>query len=230
MEQKEYKLHRISLLTVSSFLIYRPGEAILVDCGKQDSEEKIIKEMARLGLQPEDLKLLLLTHAHYDHAGSARRLKELCGCRILIHRREASRLEAGFTPIPSGTRWKAKVLVSIGRIFARRLMTYPPAKPDLLVEDSASLDEFGFPGKIIHMPGHTFGSLVVLLDGGEMLTGDTLFGVPGKRIFPPFAEDEAELLKSWERLSRMKVSVFYPAHGISISFDKFLKEFAVLST
>ena len=87
MEQKEYKLHRIFLITVSSFLLYRAGEAILVDCGKQGSELKIIEEMSRLGLQATDLRLLLLTHAHYDHAGSACKIKELTGCRILIHRK-----------------------------------------------------------------------------------------------------------------------------------------------
>ena len=227
---EEYTLHRISLINVSAYLLFRPGEAILVDCGNQGSEEKIMDEMTGLGLQPGMLRLLILTHAHYDHAGSAARIKELTGCQILIHRSEASRLEAGFTPIPSGTRWKARFLVSVGRVFARSLMKYPPAIPDLFVEESFSLKEFGFPGKVIHTPGHTFGSMVVLLERGEMVAGDTLFGVPGKRIFPPFAEDQPGLLESWKRISTMDVECFYPAHGRSISYSKFMHEYAELST
>jgi hydroxyacylglutathione hydrolase len=229
MEKQEYGLHRISLVGVAAYLLFKPGEAILVDSGRQGSEEKILLEMARMGLQPTDLKLLILTHAHYDHAGSAQRLKEVTGCRILIHRKEASRLEAGFTPIPSGTRWKAKVVVAVGRIFARHLMKFPSASPDILMEDFFNLAEFGFPGRLIHTPGHTPGSVVVLLEKGEMITGDTLFGLAGKRIFPPFAEDKTELKKSWKKISEMEINIFYPAHGVPISGDKFMKEFVELS-
>jgi glyoxylase-like metal-dependent hydrolase (beta-lactamase superfamily II) len=209
-------------------LIYRPGEAILVDCGNKGSEVKIIQDMTRLGLRPEDLRLLVLTHAHFDHAGAARRLKELTGCRIMVHSKEASRLKAGFTPIPAGTRWKARVLVALGRTFAKGLMKYPPAIPDLLVEESASLAGFGFKGRVIHSPGHTPGSMVLFMERGEMVAGDTLFGVPGKRIFPPFAEDRAELLRSWEMISRMDVKLFYPAHGRSLGRASFLNELEVL--
>ncbi len=225
---EKYTLHRISLVNVSAFLLFKPGEALLVDCGNQGSESKIIEEMARLGLQPESLKLLILTHAHYDHAGSARRLKELCGCKIMIHRSEASRLEAGYTPIPAGTRWKAKVIATVGRLFARRIMRYPSAVPDILVDESASLTEFGFPGRIIHTSGHSLGSMVVLMEDGEMLAGDTLIGIPGKRIFPPFAEDLPGLLQSWKLLSELQVSTFHPAHGRSISFSKFNEEYSAV--
>jgi len=228
MGEVEYTLHRIFLVNVSAYLIFRPGEAIMVDCGNKSSEVMIIEEMTRLGLRPSELKLLILTHAHFDHAGSAKRLKELTGCRIMVHCKEASRLEAGFTPIPSGTRWKARVLVALGRTFAKRLMKYPPAIPDILVEESASLVEFGFQGRVIHTPGHTFGSMVVFMENGVMMAGDTLFGVPGKRIFPPFAEDRAGLLKSWKMISRMDVKVFYPAHGRSLSRASFLNEFELL--
>ncbi|MCP4312584.1 MAG: MBL fold metallo-hydrolase [Bacteroidetes bacterium] len=230
MESKELTLHRISLQNVSAFLLFRPGVAILVDCGKQGSEVKIFEEMTLLGLQPGMLKLLILTHAHYDHAGSAGRMKELTGCRIMIQRSDASHLEAGFTPFPSGTRWKARLVATFGRIFARRLMKYPPALADILVEESFELAEYGFPGRAIHTPGHTFGSMVILMEDGKMLAGDTLIGLPGKRIFPAFAEDPAGLLLSWGMISEMEVDIFYPAHGRSISKEKFLEEFSTQGT
>lgn len=225
---ENYTLHRISLVNVSAFLLFKPGEALLVDCGNQGSESKIIGEMARLGLQPEMLKLLILTHSHYDHAGSARRLKELTGCQIMIHRIEASRLEAGYTRIPAGTRWKAKVVATVGSLFARRIMRYPSTLPDILLDESADLSEFGFPGRVLHTPGHTLGSMVVLMEDGEMLAGDTLMGIPGKKAFPAFAEDLPGLIQSWKMLSEMQVNTFHPAHGRSISFSKFIKEYTVL--
>ena len=111
MAQDSYKIHRLGLTNVAAYLIYRPGEAILVDSGNKGSEDTILKLLRRLGLEPEMLKLLILTHVHFDHAGSAQRLKELTACKIMVHQSEEARLREGKTPIPAGTRWKAKFLV-----------------------------------------------------------------------------------------------------------------------
>ena len=225
MSAAGYKVQRIGLVNVSSYLIHRPGEAILVDCGSAGSELKILETFKRLGLEPAMLKLLILTHSHFDHAGSAGRLKELTGCKILVHSSEAERLRKGKSPIPSGTRWKAKLLVGLGRIIARRLGKFPPAEPDLLVEQMADLGEYGFPAKVLHTPGHTPGSMVVLLEGGELIAGDTLFGWEGKQHFPPFAEDLPRLVESWKYIRDLDIKTIYPAHGRSISRESFLAEF-----
>ena len=152
MSGENYKIHHIGLGNVSSYLIYRPGEAILIDCGKSGSEDRILDALKRLGLEPAVVKLLVLTHSHFDHAGSAGRLKELTGCKVMIHRSEAERLRSGYSPIPSGTRWKAKLLVTMGRIFARKLMRFPGVEPDLLLDESFDLQAYGFPGNVIHTP------------------------------------------------------------------------------
>jgi len=225
MSSSSYKVYRIGLVNVSSYLIYRSGEAILVDCGNSGSEVKILEALKRLGLEPGMLKLLVLTHSHFDHAGSAGRLKELTGCKVMIHRSEADRLSSGFSPFPSGTRWKAKLLVGVGRIFARRMMKYSGAEPDLLVDDLFDLKTYGFPGRVIHTPGHTFGSMVVLMEGGELISGDTLFGVENKQHFPPFAEDRGALVRSWEKIRTLQVKTFYPAHGRHFSVESFLGEY-----
>lgn len=220
-----YTFKRISLDKVSSFLIYRPGEAILVDCGTSGSEEKILETISRAGLTPTMVKLLILTHAHFDHAGSAGKLKELTGCKIMVHFSEAARLEKGFAPIPNGTRWKAKLLVSLGRTFARQIGKFPGAKADLLVKEFSDLQAFGFTGRVIHTPGHTHGSMVVLLKNGELFAGDTLFGLEGKQHFPPFAEDLPALIRSWEKIRELNVKTIYPAHGLYFSFEDFMAEY-----
>lgn len=220
-----YKIHRIGLVNVSSYLIYRPGEAILVDCGNKGSEVKILETLTQLGMEPDMLKLLVLTHSHFDHAGSAARLKELTGCNVMVHCSEADRLSRGYSPIPPGTRWKAKLLVSLGRIFARKLMHFPGTEADLHVDEFSDLEDFGFPGKVLHMPGHTFGSMVVLMKDGELIGGDTVFGLENKQHFPPFAEDQPALLRSWEKLKDLPAHTFYPAHGRPFSMDSFREEY-----
>jgi hydroxyacylglutathione hydrolase len=225
MELPAYYLHRIFLLNVSCYLVYREGEAILVDCGNRGSEVRILDTMKKLGLEPEHLRLLILTHVHFDHAGSAAALHRLTGCRVVVHRNDAERLRRGLTPIPGGTRWKAKVLVAAGRIFRRRIMRFPPAEPGLVVEEELDLETFGFPGKVLHTPGHTPGSMVVWMERGELLAGDTLFGVEGKLHFPPFAEDVPALLESWDQLRSLPLETIYPAHGKPFGFRSFLEEY-----
>ena len=220
-----YTFHRIGLVNVSSYLIYRLGEAVLVDCGSSGSELKILEALKKLGLEPGMLKLLVLTHSHFDHAGSAKRLKELTGCKVMVHQTEAGRLSKGYSPIPPGTRWKAKLLVTMGRIFARKLMNFPGAEPDLLVDDVFDLEAYGFPGKVIHMPGHTLGSMTVMMEGGELIGGDTVFGLENKQHFPPFAEDQKALVESWKKLRQLEVKTFYPAHGRPFPRNDFLMEY-----
>jgi glyoxylase-like metal-dependent hydrolase (beta-lactamase superfamily II) len=220
-----YRVHRISLINVSCYLIYREGEAILVDCGNKGADVKILREMEELGLTPGMLRLLILTHVHFDHAGSAASLKSATGCRIMVHRIEADRLRKGSTPIPGATRWKARLLVALGRIFRPGIMQFPGVDPDVLVDETASLEPYGFRGEVLHTPGHTPGSMVVLLEGGELIAGDTLFGVEGKQHFPPFAEDLPSLLRSWELIRSLPVKEIYPAHGKSFSYNAFMEEF-----
>ena len=220
-----YSLHRVPLHKVNAYLVKGAGGTILVDAGPKGSEGSILDLMDQLGLKREDLKLLILTHAHYDHAGSAGIIRNLTGCKILVHRSEADRLRKGLTSIPGGTRWKARVLVTLGKPFTRLIAGYPGAEPDLESEAVFALQPFGIPGTILHTPGHTRGSQVVLLENGELISGDTLFGIPGKLHFPPFAENLPALLESWGRIRELPVTRFYPAHGASFSFKRFREEY-----
>ena len=195
-------------------------QAMVIDPG--DEPDRIMDELKANSLE---VSSIIFTHAHFDHAGSAGKLKELTGCQIMVHQSEASTLRKGFTRLPSGTRWKAKLLVGLGRTFARQMGKYPGAKPDLLVQETTMLDQYGFPGRVIHTPGHTHGSMIVLMEGGELIAGDTLFGIENKQHFPPFAEDLPALVNSWQQIKALPIKTIYPAHGHSFTFDSFLAEF-----
>jgi len=224
MTEKPYRILRIPALNVACYLIYNQKEAILVDTTNKGSGTKVLDMLSDLGLQPSSLKLIVITHSHFDHAGSAREIKELTGARVVVHRSDADELRNGYGPLPDGTRWKAKVLVALGRLFLKRLGRIPPVEPDIIVEDELDLNAYGFRGRVIHTPGHTDGSMVVCLDGGEVIAGDTVFGLKEKEIFPPFADDRQALLKSWERLLDMGAACFYPGHGRKVSREELQNE------
>ncbi len=70
---------------ISAFLIASPDGYVLVDSGVPGSEGKIVKGLKKHGLTFEDITLIVITHAHGDHAGNASKLRELCQAPLLAH-------------------------------------------------------------------------------------------------------------------------------------------------
>ncbi len=218
------KIKRIRFSYASGFLVYSGDSVVLVDTGHAGTQGKFIEAMSELQKRPEDLRLIILTHTHFDHAGGARRIKELTGAPLVVHRLEAGFLRQGRTPLPRGTRWKGKLLTALSRVFARRLSYYPAVEPDLLVDDVFSLAGYGIPGEVVHTPGHTAGSLSVVLESGEAIVGDNVLGINSKTCFPPFANDKAGVLHSWERYIESGVKTVLPAHGGWVKIEALLRE------
>lgn len=96
-------------------------------------------------------------------------------------------------------------------------MHIPVCEVDLVLGDEGLyLQEYGIPGKIIHTPGHTAGSVSVVLETGEAFVGDLAMNKfplglgPG---LPIFAEDIQAVKESWKLLLEQGVEKVFPAHG-----------------
>lgn len=220
------KVHikRVQFLNVSGFLVYTDRHMILVDTGHPHTTGKLNDVLHKLGRDPSDIGLIVLTHTHFDHAGGAREIREMTGAMLVVHTLEAEYLERGHTPFPPGTRWKGKLLVGLGRIFARKMARYPSVEPDIRLEGETSLERYGIPGRIVHTPGHTRGSVTVVLDDGRAIVGDNVMGIPGKTHYPPFAHDRKGVIRAWEQYLQWGVKTVYPAHGVKVPAGKLEKE------
>jgi glyoxylase-like metal-dependent hydrolase (beta-lactamase superfamily II) len=148
--------------------------------------------------------------------GSAAELKALTGAKLAMHEADQPCLERSLTPLPPGVTPWGKVFIAIHRIFLP-LIKIPPASVDLVLGNEAfSLEDYGIPGRILHTPGHSAGSVSVLLDSGDAFVGDLAMNklplrwTPG---LPIFAEDRAAVLDSWRRLLEAGARTVYPAHG-----------------
>ena len=187
------------------------GKNILVDTGPASHWKKLDGKLQELGI--ERLDALILTHAHYDHAGNAARLQEKYEAKVIAHIAEGPFLARGENYALGGTNALARLLVAVlGKRFARRAR-YEPCRPNLQVDPSFDLREFGFNAHALHTPGHTAGSLSVIVDNEIALVGDAMFGIFPGSVFPPFAEDPGQLIASWGRLLATKCRLFLPAHG-----------------
>jgi|AntAceMinimDraft_8_1070364.scaffolds.fasta_scaffold00580_3 glyoxylase-like metal-dependent hydrolase (beta-lactamase superfamily II) len=200
------------------FLVIQNNKFFLVDTGNTGYEEKIIAAITSRGLNPQDLEFIFLTHTHYDHAGSAFALKEKTGAKIIVHESEAQYLIDGFHPIPNGTSPFFKFIIAMGRINEKSRSAFKAVVPDITFNNILDLKQFDFEGTIIHTPGHTLGSSSLIIDHVAFV-GDTMFNIMGK-IYPPFANDQDQLIHSWGKLIEFDKKFYYPAHGKRITIDK----------
>lgn len=188
---------------------------ILIDAGFPGTLRTFTGELKRQGIGPREVLLVVVTHAHYDHAGCLAAIRRLTGADVLIHASEKTFLETGTSAPVRGTRLLSKAVFRAAvALLSKRL--YKAAAPTILVDDAFDLGEFGVAGRVIHTPGHTGGSVSVILDSGEAFVGDACFNLPivgARSVFPPFAVDVPALLRSWERLLGTGAQTFYPAHG-----------------
>ena len=87
------------------------------------------------------------------------------------------------------------------------------------------LRALGFEATVLHTPGHSPGSASLIVDGQIALVGDTLLGTLPRSVFPPFADDPEEMIRSWGRLLRTGCTLFLPGHGWPITRDRLERQF-----
>jgi hydroxyacylglutathione hydrolase len=213
MAGRKQRVIRINSNFVNAFVIH--GErAVIVDTGLPGYEADILSFMERFGVKPSDVSMILITHGHHDHYGSVAALKQKTGAPVAIHREDAEILRTGVNPklIPIGI--KGKLLVGLSG-----MMRKPQVKglePDILIDGETDLTPYGLAGKIVPTPGHTRGSVSVMLDGGCALVGDLIFGgfirkkSPG---FPYFGYDSREIYRSIQKVLDLNPKIIYAGHG-----------------
>lgn len=82
------RVHQIAIFPlgmINAFLVQGPDGCLLIDSGLPNSEDKIRKTLDALNLRFEDIKLIIITHAHIDHAGNTATLKALSGAQVIAH-------------------------------------------------------------------------------------------------------------------------------------------------
>jgi hydroxyacylglutathione hydrolase len=221
---------------INCFLIKGKQKHILVDTGVPNSHDKILKYLEKTKIDKRDIGLIVVTHGHIDHFGSAAELKTLLNVPVLIHKKDLIALETGKTLTdtlkPNKFYWN---------ILKRKLLkdVATPCKADIIIdgEDDLSLHEWGVSGKIFFTPGHTPGSLSIVLENNESIivdlasSGILLGGIAfnSRMKHPPFHDDLILVKDSINKILKTNSQKFYLGHGNAIGrksleyySDKFL--------
>ncbi|MEU7066785.1 MBL fold metallo-hydrolase [Streptomyces sp. NPDC053429] len=203
--------HRLHMLRfpIGQAYLWQDDQALtLVDAGHAGAADAIEGAIRSLGLLPERLERIVLTHCHRDHVGAAGELRARLGARIVAHRLDAPVIR-GERPVPE------PVLADWELPLYAHGLTVPQAPPtpvDQEVEDGERLP-FGGGAVVVHAPGHTPGSIGVHLpEHGVLFTGDCVAGV-GQVMLGVFNVDGARARASFRRLAALSPSVACFGHG-----------------
>jgi len=226
MKERQNRITTIKMLSSNAYLVANGRKAILIDCGMKKKEKKILAALKQLQLSPEDIRLIILTHTHYDHAGSIKALQQITGAKILVHKAEARCLKQGYCAFPKGTMWFPKIMSAIGRALNKWVGRYKPVAPDIVIAKRFDLQPYGIDGYVLPTPGHTAGSLSVVIEKNHAVVGDTLFNIFKHSVYPPYANDQEILLKSWKKLLESGCEYFYPGHGKPFTRERLQKTYA----
>jgi metallo-beta-lactamase class B len=197
-------LYYVGAIEVCSFLIATPNGHILLDGGFAETASQIEQNIAQLGFKIEDVKILLNSHAHLDHAGGLAELKNKSGAKMIASADDAELLRnGGHGDFRFGDR-----------------LTFPPVEVDQIIHDGESIELDGQKLTAWLTPGHTKGNTTwttKISDGGK--TYNVVFaGSPtaldyqlvGKESYPGIA---ADFEKTFAVLKKLPCDIFLSDHG-----------------
>jgi glyoxylase-like metal-dependent hydrolase (beta-lactamase superfamily II) len=213
-------------LPIANTYVLLGERAILVDTGAPGDHDRIIAALVREGIALRDIALILLTHGHGDHAGSAAVLREITGAPVALHAADVDMARLGRNRPFATTRWTARLL----KPFVDK--RFDPFEPDVVLTGQSSLADFGADGHVIHTPGHTAGSISVLI-GDEAIVGDVMMGGHlGGQIRPTqprlhyFVEDARTVQSSIAQLIARAPRMLYVGHGGPLALHDVARTFS----
>ncbi|GAA2252323.1 MBL fold metallo-hydrolase [Streptomyces amakusaensis] len=202
---------------VGQAYLWRDGDGLtLIDAGPVGAGALIADAVTGLGLHPRDVRRIVLTHFHEDHAGGAGEFAALSGAPVLAHRLDAPFVRGDAPgPPPLFEEWELPIHAE-----ASKLLPPPsvrPVRPAEVVEvsDGEVLD-FGGGARVVSVPGHTEGSIGLHLPSrGVLFTGDTVAASPvdGQVLMGVFNLDREGTLDSFRKLAALDAEVACFGHG-----------------
>ena len=195
-------IYYVGAKNIASYLVTTPQGDILIDTGTREMTPVIMANIEKLGFKVRDIKIMLSSHAHFDHIGGHAAMKKLTGARVMAIRQDAEALEAGKDLSPLGDEG------------------WTPVKVDRVLKDGDTVTLGGATLRAVWAPGHTPGCTVwttSVRDGGRSYSV-AIFGcggpnggvkLVGNQRFPTLVDDT---MATFRKLKMLKPDMYVSGH------------------
>ncbi len=195
-------IYYVGAKNIASYLVTTPQGDILIDTGTREMTPVIMANIEKLGFKVRDIKIMLSSHAHFDHIGGHAAMKKLTGARVMAIRQDAEALEAGKDLSPLGDEG------------------WTPVKVDRVLKDGDTVTLGGATLRAVWAPGHTPGCTVwttSVPDGGRSYSV-AIFGcggpnggvkLVGNQRFPTLVDDT---MATFRKLKMLKPDMYVSGH------------------
>ncbi len=188
-------------------VFYIAPEFTLVDAGMPHKADEIVSGLAHIGVQPLQVRRIIVTHHHWDHVGSLWELKRRTGAKIVAHARDADYV-AGRRPRRAPRQPLGRLAYSLMGMFGAR--DVPNVDVDIRVNDGDRVGSFC----VIHTPGHTPGH-ICLLRNECLFSGDLLMATAGAFRETPhiFTADVPTSRASIRKIAQLEFEAILSSHN-----------------
>ena len=206
---------RVEIGLSNGWIIRSSRGAVLVDAGFDRFAPRVAWGLRHMGLGARDLKLVVITHAHVDHIGALAPIVRATGAAVAVHEREAKYVRAGRPLMPRGLSPRGRLTVAFGNRHPD-ITRVGAVEPDVIVRNELDLAPWGLSGRLVETPGHSPGSLSLVLDDGRAYVGDLV--VNSFRPMLPlrtscFGDSPEVMPASWRKVLDLGARVICPGHG-----------------
>ena len=189
------------------------GDLSVFDTGVPGSDHAILAAIDVIGHAADDVAEIVLTHFHRDHTGSAAELARRTGARVVAHHADAAIIEGREPPLPPRLTQLERPLAEmlLGDVANLPGPQPEPVRVDRLVEDG---DVIAGGGQIVTIPGHTRGSIAILLpERGVLVTGDSIATSDSAPILGPFNINTADAVNAVRKQAQLNFDIACVGHG-----------------
>ncbi len=212
---------------VNVYLLPCPGGWMLIDTGldTRESAEALAEAMAGFGVEPTQLRHIVLTHLHPDHSARASHLRDISGATVWMHQADAEflqRLKSTTEPYDlldeamreAGTPEPTRVQVRAS--YEKLAQLFPMLSPDALLEDGQTLESWIGPLEVLWTPGHAPGHCCLYARDAKLLfAGDHVIDDITPHIgWLPGEDTLGQYLATLDRLDQLDVERVLSSHGL----------------
>ncbi len=243
------EIKKLQFFFVNAYVI-KGEKTILFDTGAVIPPEALPGFLEENGVDPKEIDLIVISHAHWDHAQLAKAWKDLTGAKILCHKNAVEALKTGKTGFVFGTKAKEyqplSWMVGMFNLPPTKALTYQPfidfmestappsldpVEPDIIMGDEDfDLHPYGIPGKLIYTPGHTDTAITLVTDDRIAFTGDTIVDLHTIQclecVFPEgtyslnWINNGDDMIKNSVIKLLEEADTFYGGHGVTFTRDE----------